>query len=149
MSKKFVFLISLIIFTNSINISFAEIIPLKKPSQTEEIKEQKLLIDVLRPLPKPTTKKVIKEKKEKEVEEKTVVKKEKNLGIILPKKKPLIAGSKKIETVKKSKYFSKKDFALAKKAVSEMKQAKWPNALKSAKKLKINLYTILYNGDTC
>ena len=64
MSKKFLFLISLIIFTNSINISFAEIIPLKKPTQTEEIKEQKLLIDVLRPLPKPTTKKVVKEKKE-------------------------------------------------------------------------------------
>ena len=136
MSKKFLFLISLIIFTNSIDISFAEIIPLKKPSQTKEIKEQKLLIDVLRPLPKPTTKKVIKEKKEKEVEEKTVVKKEKNLGIILPKKKPLIAGSKKIETVKKSKYFSKKDFAFAKKAVSEMKQAKWPNALKTAKKAR-------------
>ena len=136
MSKKFLFLISLIIFTNSISISFAEIIPLKKPSQTEEIKEKKLLIDVLRPLPKPTTKKVVKEKKEKEVKEKTVVKKEKNLGIILPKKKPLIAGSKKIETVKKSKYFSKKDFALAKKAVSEMKQAKWPNALKTAKKAR-------------
>ena len=75
MSKKFLFLISLIIFTNSISISFAEIIPLKKPSQTEEIKEKKLLIDVLRPLPKPTTKKVVKEKKEKEVKEKTVVKK--------------------------------------------------------------------------
>ena len=44
--------------------------------------------------------------------------------------------SKKIETVKKSKYFSKKDFALAKKAVSEMKQAKWPNALKTAKKAR-------------
>ena len=139
MSKKFLFLISLIVFINSINIVFAEIIPIKKPSQTEEIKKKKLLIDAIRPLPKPLVKKVIKEKKKKETEEKTVVKKEKNLGIILPKKKPLIAGTKKLEkleTAKKSKYYSKKDFALAKKAVSEMKQAKWPNALKTAKKAR-------------
>ena len=136
MSKKLLFLINLIIFISSINIAFAEIIPLKKPSQTKEVKEQKLLIDVLRPLPKPTTKKVVKEKKEKKPDEEPIVKKEKDLGIILPKKKPLIAGTKKIETVKKSKYYSKKDFALAKKAVSEMKQAKWSNALKTAKKAK-------------
>ena len=136
MSKKLLFLINLIIFISSINIAFAEIIPLKKPSQTKEVKEQKLLIDVLRPLPKPTAKKVVKEKEEKKPDEKTIVKKEKDIGIILPKKKPLIAGTKKIEKVKKSKYYSKKDFALAKKAVSEMKQAKWPNALKTAKKAR-------------
>jgi len=70
MSKKFLFLISLIVFINSINIVFAEIIPIKKPSQTEEIKKKKLLIDTMRPLPKPLVKKVIKEKKEKETEEK-------------------------------------------------------------------------------
>ena len=58
------------------------------------------------------------------------------MGIILPKKKPLIAGSKKKDTVKKSKYYSKKDFAIAKKAILEMKQAKWPTALKTAKKAK-------------
>ena len=95
MSKKLLFLINLIIFTSYINIAFAEIVPLKKPSQTKEVKEQKLLIDVLRPLPKPTTKKVVKEKEEKKPDEKTIVKKEKDLGIILPKKKPLIAGTKK------------------------------------------------------
>ena len=58
---------------------------------------------------------------------------------ILPKKKPLIAGktkSDKASQVKISKYYNKKDFALAKKAISEMKQAKWPNALKTAKKAK-------------
>ena len=116
MSKRLLFLINLIIFISSINIAFAEIIPLKKPSQTKEVKEQKLLIDVLRPLPKPTIKKVVKEKDEKKPEEKIIVKKEKDLGILLPKKKPLIAGSKKEkETVKKSKYYSKKDFAIAKK----------------------------------
>ena len=66
---------------------------------------------------------------------KRIVKKKKNTGIILPKKKPLIAGTKK-KFSKKSKYYNKKDFALAKKSISEMKQAKWPNALKTAKKAK-------------
>ena len=59
-----------------------------------------------------------------------------NIGIILPKKKPLIAGVKKDDPVKKSKYYSKKDFALAKKALSEMKQAKWTSALKTSKRAR-------------
>ena len=135
MLKKLLFLINLFIFLNITFLLSAEIIPLKKPIQTNEEKEQKLLIDVLKPLPKPVTKKII--KKEEEKTEKKVVKKEKkNLGIILPKKKPLIAGSVKTDTAKKSKYYNKKDFALAKKAISEMKQSKWPNALKTAKKAK-------------
>ena len=135
MLKKLLFLINLFIFLNITFLLSAEIIPLKKPIQTNEEKEQKLLIDVLKPLPKPVTEKII--KKEEEKTEKKVVKKEKkNLGIILPKKKPLIAGSVKTDTAKKSKYYNKKDFALAKKAISEMKQSKWPNALKTAKKAK-------------
>jgi len=135
MPKKLLFLINLFIFLNITFLLSAEIIPLKKPIQTNEEKEQKLLIDVLKPLPKPVTEKII--KKEEEKAEKKVVKKEKkNLGIILPKKKPLIAGSVKTDTAKKSKYYNKKDFALAKKAISEMKQSKWPNALKTAKKAK-------------
>ena len=77
MSKKLLFLINLIIFISSINIAFAEIIPLKKPSQSKEVKEQKLLIDVLRPLPKPTTKKIVKEKEEKNLAKKLLLKKKK------------------------------------------------------------------------
>ena len=112
-------------------VAYADIIPLKKPLQSKEEKEQKLLIDVLKPLPKP-----IKETVNKEIEKKTVVQKQKINGLILPKKKPLIAGTKKISEVKISKYYSKKDFSLAKKAISEMKKANWPDALKTAKKAK-------------
>ena len=56
MSKKFLFLRALayIIFTNA--IASSEIIPLKKPIQTEAETKKKLLIDVLRPLPKPNNK---------------------------------------------------------------------------------------------
>ncbi len=135
MLKKLLFLISLFIFLNITFLSSAEIIPIKKPIQTKEEKEQKLLIDVLKPLPKPVNKKIIK-KEEKKPEKKIVKKEKKDLGIILPKKKPLIAGSVKTTKTKKSKYYNKKDFALAKKAISEMKQGKWTNALKTAKKAK-------------
>ena len=48
MLKKLLFLISLIVFTNLINPILAEIIPLKKPNQSKEVKEQKLLIDVVK-----------------------------------------------------------------------------------------------------
>ena len=136
MFKKLLFFISLFVFLIPINLSFSEIVPLKKPSQTKVEKEKKLLIDVLKPLPKPIAKKII--KKEEKKPEEIVPKKDKKITFILPKKKPLIAGTKQKKTVtsKKSKYYSKKDFALAKKAISEMKQAKWPNALKTAKKAK-------------
>ena len=44
--------------------------------------------------------------------------------------------AQKTNEIKISKYYNKKDFGLAKKAISEMKKAKWPSALKSAKKAK-------------
>ena len=135
MLKKFIFLISLFFFSNITIFLTAEIIPLKKPIQTKEEKDQKLLSDVLKPLPKPSIKKVV-EEIEKKPEKEIKLKAEKNLGIILPKKKPLIAGTKKKDTVKKSKYYNKKDFEIAKKAISEMKQAKWPTALKTSKRAK-------------
>ena len=85
----------------------------------------------MKPLPKPIEKTAI-----KKIEEKVVVKKEKKSGFILPKKKPLIAGTQKKKEVKISKYYNKKDFAIAQKAISEMKKSKWTNALKTAKKAK-------------
>ena len=111
--------------------TLSEIIPLKKPAQTNEETQKKLLIDILKPLPKPLN--II---KKKPTEEKIIVKKEKKSKIILPKKKPLIAGAEKKTEVKISKYYSKKDFSLANRAVSEMKKAKWTSALKIAKKAK-------------
>ena len=135
MFKKFLLIIGLIVIFNQSAQTFAEIIPLKKPVQSIKEKEKKLLLDVLKPLQKPSTKKVIK-KEQKQPDYKKVTKKKSNTGIILPKKKPLIAGVKKDDPVKKSKYYSKKDFVLAKKALSEMKQAKWSSALKTSKRAK-------------
>ena len=113
------------------NTVLSDIIPIKKPPQTAEQTQKKLLIDVVKPLPKPINK-IIK----KVTEKKSVEKKEEKIGFILPKKKPVIAGSDKPKNIKISKYYSKKDFNLANKAISEMKKAKWPVALKIAKKAK-------------
>ena len=135
MFKKFLLIIGLIVIFNQSVQTFAEIIPLKKPIQSIKEKEKKLLTDVLKPLQKPSTKKVIKNE-QKQPDYKKVTKKKVNIGLILPKKKPLIAGVKKDDPIKKSKYYSKKDFALAKKALSEMKQAKWTSAIKTSKKAR-------------
>ena len=59
MLKKFIFFISLFFFSSTAIFLFAEIIPLKKPLQTKEEKDQKLLIDVMKPLPKPVIKKLV------------------------------------------------------------------------------------------
>mgnify|MGYP005704981733 FL=1 len=135
MLKKFIFFINLFFFSTITILFSTEIIPLKKPIQTKAEKDRKLLIDVMKPLPKPIPEKIVEEIKKKP-EGEIKLKAEKDLGIILPKKKPLIAGTKKTDTAKKSKYYNKKDFEIAKKAISEMKQAKWPAALKTAKKAR-------------
>ena len=131
MYKKILFFILLFTFIGQLNIALTDIIPLKKPPQSKEETQKKLLIDVLKPIPKPIL------KTQKGVaEEKVIIKKKKKIGFILPKKKPLIAGSEKPKNVKISKYYSKKDFNLADKAISEMKKGKWPTALKTSKKAR-------------
>ena len=56
----------------------------------------------------------------------------------IPKKKPTIAGTSTAKNIKISRYYSKRDFGLAKKAISEMQKSKWSSALKIAKKAKDN-----------
>ena len=60
MFKKFLLVIGLIVILNHSFETFAEIIPLKKPIQTKKEKEKKLLVDVLKPLQKPSAKKSLK-----------------------------------------------------------------------------------------
>ena len=72
MIKKILFLILIYYQFGALAFTNAEIIPVKKPLQTKEETEKKLLIDVLKPLPKPIDK-----VEEKKVEKKIIVKKEK------------------------------------------------------------------------
>jgi soluble lytic murein transglycosylase len=131
MSKKIIFFILLFNLIGYTGVASSEIIPFKKPIQSKEVTQKKLLIDILIPLPKP-----IEKTEKKVIEEKIIVKKEKKSDFILPKKKPLIAGTEKIKDIKISKYYNKKDFSIAKKAISEMKRAKWTDALRTSKKAK-------------
>ncbi len=131
MSKNFLFFITLLCLTTINSNAISEILPIKKPVESNELTQKKLLVDVLKPLPKP-----IKNIETKQTKEEIIIKKEKKIGTILPKKKPLIAGSKSTKEIKISKYYSKKDFNLAKKAISQMKKAKWSDSLKTAKKAR-------------
>ncbi|MDA9814227.1 lytic transglycosylase domain-containing protein [Candidatus Pelagibacter sp.] len=138
MLKKLLFISSLILFSINFNYVFAEtnlIIPVKKPSLTDEEIKVKISKNILKPLKKPKKIEITAIKENKIVEIKKI-KEDKKLSFKIPKKKPLIAGLNKSESIKISKYYSKKDFNIAKKAISEMQKSKWSSSLKIAKKAK-------------
>ena len=129
-----------LLITIFLNFSYASaetslIIPLKKPSLTDIEIKKKISQNILKPLKKPSKNKNVKVER-KEVAEIKKTKKDKKLSFKIPKKKPAIAGLTKSRSVKISKYYNKKDFNIAKKAVSEMQKNKWSSSLKTAKKAK-------------
>src|SRR6056300_1504282 len=126
----FITIIHLLIGTT---LAFSEeknILPIKKPILSDSEIQKKVSVNIIKPLPKPD---LSKEQKKTEV-----ANEENNQRpqYLLPKKKPLIAGINIKPNIDKSKFYSKKDFSLAKKAVAEMKKSKWDNALGVAKKAK-------------
>ena len=138
MLKKLLFISSLILFSINFYYVFAEtnlIIPVKKPSLTDEEIKVKISKNILKPLKKPKKIEITAIKENKIVEIKKI-KEDKKLSFKIPKKKPSIAGLNKSESIKISKYYSKKDFNIAKKAISEMQKSKWSSSLKIAKKAK-------------
>ncbi len=134
MCKKILVIIGMVLFVSlKITNLYAEsipIIPPQKPSLSSEEIIKKISKNIITPLKKPT--------KLKKVEKKIIIeeKKEKKLSFKIPKKKPIIAGVKTTKNIKISKYYSKKDFGLAKKAISEMQKSKWTSALSISKKAK-------------
>ena len=113
------------------NIFAAEIsiIPLKKPILDEEVKRQKISQGILKPKPKPSQKK-------EEVKIVTVKKNKKKINFLIPKSKPLIVKSEKSVVQKRSKYYSQKDYDIAKKSIQAMEKSQWTTALKNSKKAK-------------
>jgi soluble lytic murein transglycosylase len=129
----------LIIFTTIIHLLFGttlafseekKILPIKKPILSDSELQKKVLVNIIKPLQKPN---LSKEQKKTEVADEE---NNQRPQYLLPKKKPLIAGINIKPDIDKSKFYSKKDFSLAKKAVAEMKKLDWTNALKTAKKAK-------------
>lgn len=137
MLKKILFLgftLSILIFSNNLFAEINSVVPLKKPVLSKEEIQKKISINILKPLKKPSKTKEIKIKEV--IVKKELVLKEKKLSFKIPKKKPTIAGISTTKNIKISRYYSKKDFGLAKKAISEMQKRKWSSALKIAKKAK-------------
>ena len=108
MQKKFIFFISFLLLTIS-NISFTQanekrLIPLKKPILSNQEFKKKVLINVLKPLPKPNkqvTKEIIAEKIENNTS---------SFKFSIPKKKPLITGIDKKDKIKNQDIIVKKMF---------------------------------------
>ncbi|WP_435087013.1 lytic transglycosylase domain-containing protein [Candidatus Pelagibacter bacterium nBUS_33] len=125
-------LVSFSVIQNNVLADVISSIPLKKPSLTIEELDKKISKNILKPLKKP------KKNKGKIVKEKEIVRTEKKikLSFNIPKKKPTISGVNTVRSVKISKYYNKKDFEIAKKAISEMKKSKWSTSLGIAKKAK-------------
>ena len=134
MCKKILFILGMVLFVSlkvtNLNAETIQIVPPQKPTLSSEEIIKKISKNIITPLKKPT--------KLKKVEKKVVVKeiKEKKLSFKIPKKKPSVAGVTTTKNIKISKYYSKKDFGLAKKAISEMQKSKWTSALNTSKKAK-------------
>ena len=113
------------------NIFAAEIsiIPLKKPILNEEVKREKISQGILKPKPKPSQKK-------EEIKIITVKKNKKEINFLIPKSKPLIVKSEKSVVQKSSKYYSQKDYDIAKKSIQAMEKSQWTTALKNSKNAK-------------
>ena len=134
MQKKLILFICFLFFLTSI-VGFTsadefKLIPLKKPKLSDQELKRKVLINILKPLQKP---KLLND----EITQDKVVKKESfNVKLLIPKKKPLITGTQVKVKIDKSKFYSKKDFSIAKKALSEMKKSNWTSAINISKKAK-------------
>jgi soluble lytic murein transglycosylase len=138
MLKKLLFiglLISILINFNYVLAETPLIVPIKKPSLSEKEIKEKISKNILKPIKKPKKTENI-EIKEKKIVEVKDIKKDKKLSFKIPKKKPSIAGLTKSRNIKISKYYSKKDFNIARKAISEMEKSRWTSSLKIAKNAK-------------
>ena len=131
MLKKLIILSSIVslIFLNFdyVQGDNATIIPLEKPKLSKNEIEKKISINILKPLKKPKNKEAVK------TGNKIIVQK---INFALPKKKPIVRGVNKVKNIKISKYYNKKDFSLAKKAISEMEKGRWASSINIAKKAK-------------
>ena len=133
MPRKIIFFIRSLLLSLVIigNVFAAEIsiIPVKKPILNEEVKREKISQGILKPKPKPSQKK-------EEIEIITVKKNKKEINFLIPKSKPLIVKNEKSVVQKSSKYYSQKDYDIAKKSIQAMEKSQWTTALKNSKNAK-------------
>ena len=127
--------ISILLNFNNLSAKTLTLTPLKKPNLTAEEIDKKISKNILKPIKKPKKSKKSKLVESKEKGNLQIIKSEK-LTFKIPKRKPSISGSHKSTNIKISKYYNKKDFAIAKKAISEMQKSKWSTSLKTANRAR-------------
>ncbi|NMN67952.1 soluble lytic murein transglycosylase [Candidatus Pelagibacter ubique] len=144
------FLLLLLLFINNSNAIELTTIPLKKPTLDKITKQIKLIQGIIRPKPKPITKdekqqiskEILKPKfkpsKQNIAEAETEYKKktDKKLIVLIPRNKPITF--KKTSKIKKinSKFYSQKDFNIAKNSIKAVEKRQWTSALSLSKKSK-------------
>ena len=155
-AKKLIYLILAILLVENLSAE-EKILPKTRPENVVELKEAIISPKIKPRIDKNTYEEIIKskltlpikkpsikiqesietvEKKKATIEKAETSKKEVSSKSTLPMKKPVVY-QKKIEKVaKKSQYFSKSDFRLAKNIFSNVKKRKWNRALNSSKKVK-------------
>jgi soluble lytic murein transglycosylase len=130
--KIFFFIKSLLLSLIIIGNLFAAellIIPLKKPILDKETQKTKIFQGIIKPKPKPS--------KNDEITDTKIVKKEKKkINFLIPKNKPLVVKKEKSVVRAKSKYYSSKDYNIAKKTIQLMEKRQWSAALSQSKKAK-------------
>ena len=125
-------LVSLSIIQFNVSADVISSVPIKKPTLTVEELDKKISKNILKPLKKPKKNEGTKTKDKKTAQTEKKIK----LSFKIPKKKPSVSGVNTDRSVKISKYYNKKDFGIAKKAISEMKKSRWSSSLQIAKKAK-------------
>ena len=130
--KIFFFTKSLLLSSIIIGNLFAaeiSIIPLKKPILDKVTQSAKISQGILKPKSKPF-------KKIEKIEKKIITKDVKKINFLIPKSKPLVVKKTKSVVKMKSKYYSQKDYNIAKKSIQAMQKSQWPAAISIAKKAK-------------
>jgi len=139
------------------------ILPVKKPILDRIIKQQKLVQGIIKPQPKPKPVKkiknqkkseeitkpkakpnkgpteVVKESNPKQIEKKItkILKKDiKKYNFLTPKNKPLVVKKKSTAEKVKSKFYSQKDFDIAKKSILAIEKRQWTSGIALSKKAK-------------
>ncbi|MDA9604690.1 lytic transglycosylase domain-containing protein [Candidatus Pelagibacter sp.] len=137
----------ILLFISNLYAQEITIIPLKKPILNEKIIKQKLSQGILKPKSKPAQKgkeekisveNVKPESKpdQKKEAEKISTKKVVKQGFLVPKSKPLVFKKTSVVKKKKSKFYSQKDFDIAKKSIEAIEKRQWSTALSLSKKAK-------------
>ena len=125
------------------------IIPLKKPILDQKTKQKKLDQGIIRPKSKPVEKvekqKLFQEtikpknkplKQTKKIITKVIKKETKKINFLIPKSKPLVVKKASTTRTKTSKFYSQKDFTIAKKSIQAIEKRQWTSALSLSKKAK-------------